>query len=43
VGLARNEGDPFRKVVGWSLVLILAMCALAYPQSTAVLAWMVAK
>jgi L-lactate permease len=38
-----SEGDLFRKVLGWSLVLILAMCALVYLQSTAVLDWMVVK
>jgi lactate permease len=43
VGLAGGEGDLFRKVLGWSLVLILAMCALVYLQSTAVLDWMVVK
>ena len=43
VGLAGSEGDLFRKVLGWSLVLILAMCALVYLQSTAVLDWMVVK
>jgi lactate permease len=41
VGLAGNEGDLFRKVLGWSLVLILAMCILVYLQSTPVLEWMV--
>jgi lactate permease len=41
VGLAGNEGDLFRKVLGWSLVLILAMCVLVYLQSTDVLGWMV--
>jgi lactate permease len=41
VGLAGNEGDLFRKVLGWSLVLILAMCVLVYLQSTPVLEWMV--
>jgi lactate permease len=30
-------------VLGWSLVLIFAMCALVYLQSTAVLEWMVVK
>ena len=39
----RSEGDLFRKVLGWSLVLILAMCVLVYLQSTAVLDWMVVK
>ena len=43
LGLAGNEGDLFRKVLGWSLVLIMAMCALVYLQSTAVLDWMVVK
>jgi lactate permease len=28
-------------VLGWSLVLVLIMCALVYLQSTAVLDWMV--
>jgi lactate permease len=41
VGMAGQEGDLFRKVLGWSLVLILAMCILVYLQSTAVLEWMV--
>ena len=43
VGLAGKEGELFRKVLGWSLVLILAMCVLVYLQSTAVLDWMVVK
>lgn len=43
VGLAGQEGDLFRKVVGWSIVLMLVMCALVYLQSTAVLDWMVVK
>ena len=43
VGMAGQEGDLFRRVVGWSLVLILVMCALVYLQSTAVLDWMVVK
>ena len=43
VGLAGREGDLFRKVLGWSLVLILPMCVLVYLQSTAVLDWMVVK
>ncbi len=41
VGLAGREGDLFRKVVGWSLALVLIMCVLVYLQSTAVLSWMV--
>ena len=34
VGLAGQEGDLFRKVLGWSLVLLLAMCVLVLLQST---------
>jgi lactate permease len=41
VGLAGKEGDLFRKVLGWSLVLILVMCVITYLQSTPVLEWMV--
>jgi lactate permease len=41
VGLAGKEGDLFRKVLGWSLLLILLMCVLVYLQSTPVLEWMV--
>ena len=43
VGLAGKEGDLFRKVVGWSLVLVLIMCVLVYLQSTPVLDWMVVE
>jgi lactate permease len=41
VGLAGREGDLFRKVLVWSLVLVLLMCAIVYLQSTPVLDWMV--
>jgi lactate permease len=41
VGLAGREGDIFRHVVKWSLILVLVMCVLAYLQSTSVLSWMV--
>jgi lactate permease len=41
VGLDGQEGDLFRRVIGWSLVLLLIMCVLVYLQSTAVLSWMV--
>ena len=41
VGLAGKEGDIFRKVIGWSLLLLAVMCVLAWLQSTAVLDWMV--
>jgi lactate permease len=43
VGLAGSEGDLFRKVLGWSIALVLIMCVLVYLQSTAVLEWMVVK
>ncbi|GLZ32949.1 L-lactate permease [Lentzea sp. NBRC 105346] len=39
--LVGREGDLFRKVFGWSLLLLLAMCVIAYLQSTPVLGWMV--
>ena len=41
VAMAGHEGELFRKVVGWSLVLLLIVCALVYLQSTWVLEWMV--
>ena len=41
VGLAGKEGDLFRRVFGWSLLLLLGMCVLVYLQSTSVLSWMV--
>ncbi|MGI8844627.1 MAG: L-lactate permease [Thermoleophilaceae bacterium] len=41
VGMAGEEGDLFRKVVGWSVVLMVAMCLIIYLQSTSVLGWMV--
>jgi lactate permease len=41
VGMGGQEGVLFRKVVGWSIVLILAMCAIIYLQSTGILDWMV--
>ncbi|MBK7623262.1 MAG: L-lactate permease [Kineosporiaceae bacterium] len=40
VGLAGRESDIFRKVVLWSLGLLMAMCVLVYLQSTPVLSWM---
>ena len=40
VGMAGEEGELFRKVLKWSLLLILLMCVLVYLQST-VLDWMV--
>jgi lactate permease len=41
VGLAGREGDLFRKVFGWSIVLVLLMCVIVYLQSTSLLSWMV--
>jgi lactate permease len=41
VGLGGREGELFRRVLGWSLLLLLIMCVLVYLQSTAVLSWMV--
>src|SRR3954468_20709020 len=41
VGLGGQEGEVFRKVIGWSLFLLAIMCVLVYLQSTAVLSWMV--
>jgi lactate permease len=41
VGMAGREGELFRKVLGWSLVLLLLMCVLVALQATPVLSWMV--
>jgi lactate permease len=41
VGIAGQAGALFRKIVGWSIVLLLIVCALVYLQSTWVLDWMV--
>jgi lactate permease len=41
VGMGGREGELFRRVLGWSLLLVLLMCVLVYLQSTAVLSWMV--
>ena len=41
VGMVGHEGQLFRKVVGWSIVLLLIVCVLVYLQSTWVLDWMV--
>jgi lactate permease len=40
-GMIGKEGDIFRRVLFWSVVLTLLMCVLVYLQSTAVLSWMV--
>lgn len=39
--MARQEGDLFRRVVGWSLLLLAAMVVIVYLQSTSLLSWMV--
>jgi lactate permease len=36
-----QEGTLFRRVFGWSLLLLLLLCTLVYLQSTPVLGWMV--
>jgi lactate permease len=41
VGMAGKEGDLFRKVFGWSLLLLLFMCVIVVLQSTDVLGWMI--
>ena len=41
VGMAGREGDIFRKVIGWSLGLLVVMCIIVGLQSTPVLDWMV--
>ena len=41
VGLAGQEGELFRRVLGWSLVLLLVMCVLVLLQSLPILSWMV--
>jgi lactate permease len=41
VGLAGQEGDIFRRVVGWSLLLVLVMAVLVLLQSSGLLSWMV--
>ncbi|MGA8993910.1 MAG: L-lactate permease, partial [Nocardioidaceae bacterium] len=41
VGMAGREGDLFRKVIGWSLGMLVFMCLLVGLQSTPVLSWMV--
>jgi lactate permease len=41
VGMAGKEGELFRKVFVWSIVLLLFMCVIVVLQSTPVLGWMV--
>ena len=41
VGMAGREGDIFRRVVLWSVVLLLIMCLIVALQGTPVLGWMI--
>jgi lactate permease len=41
VGMGGQEGDLFRRVVKWSLLLVMLMAILVYLQSTSLLSWMV--
>jgi lactate permease len=41
VGLAGREGDIFRKVIGWSVLLVLVMAVIVLLQSKGALSWMV--
>jgi lactate permease len=36
-----TEGDLFRRVIGWSLVMLLFMAVIVMLQATDVLGWMV--
>jgi lactate permease len=40
IGAVGQEGNLFRKVFGWSLLLLAILCVLVYLQSTPVLGWM---
>ncbi len=41
VGMSGREGEIFRKVIGWSLLMLLVMCAIVGLQATPVLSWMI--
>jgi lactate permease len=41
VGLIGREGEVFRRVLGWTMLLLAGLCLLVYLQSTPVLSWMV--
>lgn len=43
VGLEGREGELFRRVIGWGLGLLAAVCLLVYLQSTPLLDWMVVR
>lgn len=40
VGLVGRESDILRKVIWWSIALLVVMCLLVGLQSTPVLSWM---
>ncbi len=41
VGMSGREGELFRKVIGWSLFLLVLMCIIVGLQATPVLSWMI--
>jgi lactate permease len=41
VGMGGEEGVLFRKVLGWSILLVLIMCVIVTLQSTSLFDWMV--
>ena len=41
VGMSGREGEIFRKVIGWSLLMLVLMCLIVALQATPVLGWMV--
>src|SRR4051794_9636412 len=41
VGLVGMEGEIFRKVIKWSVILLLIMCVIVFLQSTSAFSWMV--
>jgi lactate permease len=41
VGMSGREGEIFRKVIGWSLLMLVLMCIIVGLQSTPVLSWMI--
>lgn len=41
VGMAGQEGDLFRRVLKWSIILVLLMCVIVTLQSTSLFDWMV--
>jgi lactate permease len=43
VGMVGEEGELFRKVIKWSLIMIAIMAVLVFLQSKSVLDWMVVK